>query len=57
MAGWGRCSTPYLQAQWDVTDAMRIAIGGRNLTDELYELAWGFPQVGRTFFVKMEVGF
>ena len=46
-----------LQAQWDVTDAMRIAVGGRNLTDRLYELAWGFPREGRTFYAKMELGF
>ncbi len=46
-----------LQAQWDVSDAMRIAVGARNLTDELYELAWGFPMEGRSFYVKMQVGF
>lgn len=46
-----------LQAQWDVSDSVRIAIGGRNLTDELYELAWGFPQEGRAFYVKFEAGF
>lgn len=46
-----------LQAQWDVTDQLRVAVGGRNLTDELYELAWGFPQQGRSFYLKMQVSF
>ena len=32
-------------------------VGGRNLLDEYYELAWGFPQTGRTFFVKTRIGF
>ena len=46
-----------LQAQWEVSDSLRIALGARNLTDELYELAWGFPQPGRTFYAKVQVGF
>lgn len=53
----GRYTLLNLQAQWDVTDALRLAVGGRNLTDELYELAWGFPQRGRSFYVKMQVDF
>lgn len=46
-----------LQAQWDVADNARIALGGRNLADELYELAWGFPQQGRSFYAKIQVDF
>ena len=26
--------------------------GSENLTDDNYELAWGFPQPGRTFYFK-----
>jgi iron complex outermembrane receptor protein len=30
--------------------------GLKNLTDDNYELSWGFPQPGRTFYVKTRVG-
>jgi len=53
----GQYALVNLQVQWDFTDNARIALGGRNLTDELYELAWGFPQPGRTFYAKIQVGF
>jgi iron complex outermembrane receptor protein len=33
-----------------------VVLGFRNLTDGNYELAWGFSQPGRTFFVKIRVG-
>jgi len=28
----------------------------KNLTDDNYELAWGFPQPGRSFYIKTRVG-
>ena len=31
-------------------------LGFKNLTDDNYELAWGFPQPGRTFYVKTRIG-
>jgi hypothetical protein len=39
-----------------ITPRVSLAVGGRNLTDDYYELAWGFPQPGRTFYVKTRVG-
>lgn len=53
----GQYTLVNLQAQWDVADNLRLALGARNLTDELYELAWGFPEQGRSFYAKVQVGF
>lgn len=33
-----------------------VTAGFKNLFDENYELAWGFPQPGRTFYVKARFG-
>ena len=33
-----------------------VVFGFKNLTDDNYELAWGFPQPGRTFYVKTRIG-
>jgi iron complex outermembrane receptor protein len=33
-----------------------VAIGMKNIGDQNVELAWGFPQPGRTFYVKTRVG-
>jgi len=33
-----------------------VVAGFKNLTDENYSLAWGFPQPGRTFYFKTRVG-
>ncbi len=53
----GQYTLVNLQTQWDVADNLRVALGARNLTDALYELAWGFPQPGRSFYAKLEVEF
>jgi len=46
-----------LQVQWNPLEHMNIALGARNLTDKLYELAWGFPEMGRSFYLKAQVNF
>ncbi len=53
----GQYTLANLQVQWDATSRMRVAFGGRNLLDEEYELAWGFPDQGRSFYAKVQVGF
>jgi iron complex outermembrane receptor protein len=45
-----------LSAQYAVQRNFDVVFGLKNLTDENYELSWGFPQPGRTFYVKTRVG-
>ncbi|MGE0363831.1 MAG: TonB-dependent receptor plug domain-containing protein [Vicinamibacterales bacterium] len=45
-----------LSAQYTFPGGIELMVGGRNLTDDNFELAWGFPQPGRTFFVKTRIG-
>jgi len=53
----GRHTLLNLQVQWNPLDNVLIALGARNLTDKLYELAWGFPEQGRAFYAKAQVNF
>lgn len=53
----GRYTLANLQVQWDAGSQVRFAFGARNLLDEKYELAWGFPQEGRSYYAKMQLGF
>lgn len=53
----GRYALVNLQVQWDAAKNVRFAVGGRNLTDEEFELAWGFPEQGRSFYGKVQVDF
>ena len=46
-----------LGAEYIVQRHLEIAGGFKNLTDDDYQLAWGFPQPGRTFYVKTRVLF
>ena len=46
-----------LAAQYAVQQNVEIAAGFKNLTDDDYQLAWGFPQPGRTFYVKARTMF
>ncbi|MGE3476238.1 MAG: TonB-dependent receptor plug domain-containing protein [Rhodospirillaceae bacterium] len=46
-----------LQAQYDVTENVELAIGARNLLDDNYELSWGLPQQGRNYYVKARLTF
>jgi len=53
----GRHTLANLQMQWDVLDNVSIAFGARNITDKLYELSWGFPEMGRSFYAKAQLNF
>jgi iron complex outermembrane recepter protein len=37
--------------------ALEVSLGFKNLFDDYYELAWGFPQQGRTFYLKTRLRF
>lgn len=41
-----------LSAQYSIRRDLDVVFGMKNLTDRHYELSWGFPQPGRTFYVK-----
>ena len=45
-----------LSAEYAFDQAVSLVFGFKNLNDENYELAWGFPQPGRTFYVKTRIG-
>ena len=45
-----------LSAQYSIVRNFDVVLGFKNLTDDNYSLAWGFPQSGRTFYVKTRVG-
>ena len=45
-----------LSVQYGVARNTDVVLGFKNLTDDNYSLAWGFPQPGRTFYVKMRAG-
>jgi len=44
-----------LAADWAVSDHVSLRVGGKNLTDELYELTDGFPQEGRNAYVALRL--
>jgi iron complex outermembrane receptor protein len=44
-----------VSAQYTVVRTVDVVFGFKNLMDQNYELAWGFPQPGRTFYVKTRV--
>jgi len=45
-----------LSAQYSLARNFDVVLGFKNLSDDNYELAWGFPQPGRSFYVKTQVG-
>jgi len=45
-----------LSAEYVVARNFDVVFGLRNMTDDNYELAWGFPQPGRTFYFKTRIG-
>jgi iron complex outermembrane receptor protein len=45
-----------LSAQYSVRRNFDVVFGLKNVSDHNYELSWGFPQPGRTFYVKTRVG-
>jgi len=43
--------------EFELTSTVGLAMGVRNLADDYYELAWGFPQPGRTFYIKTRIAY
>jgi iron complex outermembrane receptor protein len=52
----GRYSLFNVSAEYTISRAVSAVAGFRNLNDDYYELAWGFPQPGRTFYFKVRAG-
>jgi iron complex outermembrane receptor protein len=46
-----------LDATYQVAGNLELSAGVKNLSDDYYELAWGLPQQGRTFYVKTKTIF
>jgi iron complex outermembrane receptor protein len=46
-----------LDASYRFANGVEFAVGAKNLLDENFELSWGFPQPGRTFYTKVRAGF
>ncbi len=46
-----------LDARYTLPRGVELGLGVKNLLDDSYELAWGFPQPGRTVYVKTRVLF
>jgi iron complex outermembrane receptor protein len=44
-------------ATYELPRSVDVSLGFKNLLDDYYELAWGYPQPGRTFYVKTRVAF
>ncbi len=43
-----------LSAEYEIARDVRVVFGFKNLSDDYYELAWGFPQSGRTYLLEDE---
>jgi iron complex outermembrane receptor protein len=43
-------------AQYTVARNFDVVFGMKNLGDQDYQLAWGFAQPGRTYYLKTRVG-
>jgi iron complex outermembrane receptor protein len=46
-----------IDATYAVAPKLEIAAGLKNLNDDDYELSWGFPQPGRSFYLKTRVAY
>jgi len=46
-----------VQVDYALLRNLDLAVGARNLFDDEYELAWGLPQPGRTFYVKARIAY
>lgn len=44
-----------LAAEYAIVRGFTVVGGFKNLTDDNYALAWGFPQPGRTFYLKTRI--
>ena len=45
------------QVQYHGGDRWDLSLGGTNLLDENYELAWGFPEEGRNAYLRLRLNF
>jgi iron complex outermembrane receptor protein len=52
----GAYSLVNLAAEYAVVRNLDVVFGFKNLTDDNFELSWGFPQPGRTFYFKTRAG-
>jgi iron complex outermembrane receptor protein len=48
----GAYSLPALNATYQATKNIQFSAGVKNLSDDYYQLAWGLPQAGRTFYLR-----
>jgi len=46
-----------LQVEYRSATGWDVVIGGRNLLDDDYQLAHGFPEPGRTWFAKLKIAY
>jgi iron complex outermembrane receptor protein len=46
-----------LDATYEFPRGLDVSLGFKNLLDDHFELAWGYPQPGRTFYLKTRVIF
>lgn len=46
-----------ISAEYAFTSKVEVVAGFKNLADDYYELSWGLPQQGRTFYFKARVGY
>ena len=46
-----------LDATYTLPRGLELSLGLKNALDKYYELAWGYPQQGRTFYAKTQVRF
>jgi iron complex outermembrane receptor protein len=46
-----------LDATYAITRVVSVSAGFKNAGDDYYELAWGLPQPGRTFYVRTRIAF
>lgn len=53
----GNYTLANLQLAWRPAEGVEAVIGARNLLDENFELAAGFPEPGRSLFTKVRVTF
>jgi iron complex outermembrane receptor protein len=53
----GQYELANLQVQYRANDAWELAVGARNLLDENYQLAFGYPEQGRTYYAKLKLNF
>jgi iron complex outermembrane receptor protein len=46
-----------LQVQYRARESWELALGARNLLDKNYQLAFGYPEEGRTYYAKFKLDF